>query len=359
VALACPRATPRGLIGRIMVWSVEVRWLIVEASFDHPAWTLEQISRAVVPLQSARRPAQSTVSHILKLFEETGDVAVRGQRGGRPGVPRDHVATVVALVEEAPWLFLDEIGAELAEQNITSPSGRAYDITTLCRLLRAEGFTRKKLRDLTLRREQELMSLYAQLTSSFCAEELLVLDETKRDNRHLKRTHGRARRGQTPLSFSFDVRGASHSVLAVAGVTGILGYDVVEGGYCAENFLSVFKRLLRPLINPRGEPNSVVVLDNAPIHAAVGAELKAFVEGLGGMLIFLPPYCPEFSPIEKMFAQVKAYLRRHQYSPLSDLQRLDDALSQITVSQAIRYFADCGYSLGADARAEAVACAFI
>ena len=52
-----------------------------------------------------------------------------------------------------------------------------------------------------------------------------------------------------------------------------------------------------------------------------------------------------------MFAQVKAYLRRHQYSPLSDLQRLDDALSQITVSQAIRYFADCGFSLGADARA--------
>ena len=119
MALACPR---------IMVWSVEVRWLIVEASFDHPAWTLEQISRAVVPLQSARRPAQSTVSHILKLFEETGDVAVRGQRGGRPGVPRDHVATVVALVEESPWLFLDEIGAELAEQ--TSPRRRAEPTTS-------------------------------------------------------------------------------------------------------------------------------------------------------------------------------------------------------------------------------------
>ena len=70
----------------------------------------------------------------------------------------------------------------------------------------------------------------------------------------------------------------------------------------------------------------------------------------------LPPYCPEFSPIEKMFAQVKRHIARLQHtSPhLCDISKLDAALQQITVKQAIRYFAECGYTLGAAAHQEAL-----
>ena len=96
-------------------------------------------------------------------------------------------------------------------------------------------------------------------------------------------------------------------------------------------------------------------MDNAPIHAAVGLDLEQFVTSRGGILVFLPPYCPEFSHIEKMFAQVKRYLRRQQFDLVThDIVKLGDAMKTITVKQAIQYFADCGYTLGAAAHQEAL-----
>ena len=338
-----------------MVWSEGVRWGIVHAALDHRDWTFSQIAAAVVPAVSAKRPCAQTVSNILDLFEETGDVAVRGQRAG---MPRAHIDALVAIVNKAPWSFLDELAAELFfGHEIANNAGNSYCPTVLCRVLIGEGFTRKKLRDLTINRNAEIMTLFTKLMTHYTAEQLLVVDETKRDNRHLKRTHGRAIRGETPLSFMFDVRGVSHSVLACAGLGGIVAYDVVEAGYCHETFLAAFKRIVGPLIQPHGpgSTNSVVLMDNAPIHEAVGLSLEEFVKSRGDILVFLPPYCPEFSPIEKMFAQVKAHIKRLQHVEMSDLSRLDTAINQITVEQAIRYFADSGYALGPAAHAEALA----
>ena len=56
-------------------------------------------------------------------------------------------------------------------------------------------------------------------------------------------------------------------------------------------------------------PNSVLVLDNAKIHH--GGEWVSIIEGLGGRVLYLPPYLPDFNPIETSFAVIKSWLKRH------------------------------------------------
>ena len=100
-----------------MVWSTDIRWAIVIASRNHPDWTLGQIAAAVVPATASKVPCASTVRNSLDLFEETGGVDIRGQRGGPPGMPPDHVDALVRVVEAAPWAFLDEIAAEFSRMD--------------------------------------------------------------------------------------------------------------------------------------------------------------------------------------------------------------------------------------------------
>ena len=64
-------------------------------------------------------------------------------------------------------------------------------------------------------------------------------------------------------------------------------------------------------MNPYPFKNSVIVLDNARIHH--NAEWIEIVEGLGGRVEFLPPYSPDFNPIELTFGTIKAWLQRYRY----------------------------------------------
>ena len=288
-----------------MVLTEAVRWRIVEAYFNFPEWTDREIADAVVS-RMEKAPVPRTIKNILRLFHETGAVQVRNTRGGQEGMSEAHLQTLKMVVDEEPWLFLDEHADRLFSLGQCNLEGKRYHISTICRAFKRLGYTRTKLRELNRRRSMALMLTFTQLAQQFRAEQLLILDETKRDDRHLKRKMGRSPRGTAPLSFTFDIDGTGHSVMAVAGVRGILGYDAVPGGYCHEVWLAAFKRVVGPMIQRYPAPNSVVMMDNAPIHAAVQEELERFIEvQCGGKLVWLPPYCPEFSPIEKMFAQVR------------------------------------------------------
>ena len=103
---------------------------------------------------------------------------------------------------------VDELATRLFFDGVASPrTAQAYSTSTICRILRVKGYTRKKLRDLSRARNRELMNLFMEVTQAYKAEELLVLDETKRDDRHLKRRYGRSRGRAPPLSFDLKFQG--------------------------------------------------------------------------------------------------------------------------------------------------------
>jgi len=92
---------------------------------------------------------------------------------------------------------------------------------------------------------------------------------------------------------------------------------------------------------------SVVILDNAAIHHAHPA--IELIEETGVLAVFLPPYSPDFMPIEEFFSKVKRYLR--SCDPLvgilheSEMEELIlSAFASITADDYYRWMQDCGYT---------------
>ena len=72
----------------------------------------------------------------------------------------------------------------------------------------------------------------------------------------------------------------------------------------------VFAAYLEQVLGPTLVPGDVVVLDNLPAHKVAG--LAERVEARGARLLYLPPYSPDFNPIELAFSKVKTWLRTAQ-----------------------------------------------
>jgi len=105
-----------------------------------------------------------------------------------------------------------------------------------------------------------------------------------------------------------------------------------------------FLAYLRELLLPALPPGRTIVLDNLAVHHRAAA--RRLVEARGCRLLFLPPYSPDYNPIELAFATLKARLRRAAARTRDDLDRATAAaLAAITPTEAANWFRHCGYSL--------------
>ena len=92
-------------------------------------------------------------------------------------------------------------------------------------------------------------------------------------------------------------------------------------------------------MNPFPGDNSVIIMDNAKIHH--DNELIALIEGLGCRVVFLPPYSPDYNPIETAFSTIKSWIRyNHIFMETCNdpMYALLVACSQITPQMAKSYF---------------------
>ena len=81
---------------------------------------------------------------------------------------------------------------------------------------------------------------------------------------------------------------------------------------------------------PYPGPRSIIVLDNASIHKSV--RLQELCEHSGVILEFLPPYLPDFNPIEAIFKDLKAWIKRN-YILASEFESFNNFL-KFAISQA-------------------------
>jgi transposase len=109
---------------------------------------------------------------------------------------------------------------------------------------------------------------------------------------------------------------------------------------------AVFEAYVERVLAPTLRPGRVVVMDNLGAHR--GERVRELVEARGCSLLFLPPYSPDFSPIEEAFSKLKALLRRASArSRAALLKAIGRALWAITTEDAEGFFGHCGYPLGA------------
>lgn len=135
--------------------------------------------------------------------------------------------------------------------------------------------------------------------------------------------------------------GQPTSLIASLGPQGLGEAMTVEGAVDS----SAFNVYVRQLLCPSLQAGQIVVLDNLSVHKATAA--REAIEGRGCQLLFLPPYSPDYSPIELAFAKIKECLRG---AGARSQQALDEAISRamalVTAADALAWFQHCGYANG-------------
>jgi transposase len=93
---------------------------------------------------------------------------------------------------------------------------------------------------------------------------------------------------------------------------------------------------------PTLDPGDIVVMDNLPAHK--GAAVRATIQACGASLILLPPYSPDFNPIENAFAKFKSRLRKAAARTIQTLETaIADAFHTFTPEECTNYFEAAGY----------------
>lgn len=152
--------------------------------------------------------------------------------------------------------------------------------------------------------------------------------------------YARAPRGERAPGVVPRNTGSNTTLVATLSLAGVGAAMTLEG---AVDRLA-FEAFVREVLAPTLVPGQVVVLDNLSVHQ--GAAIRAAIEAAGCALLFLPPYSPDFAPIEQAFAKLKAALRRAGARTREALEAaIAAALAAITVRDAAGWFAHCGYRL--------------
>ncbi len=114
---------------------------------------------------------------------------------------------------------------------------------------------------------------------------------------------------------------------------------VIDGPMNGNAFLAYVEQILAPTLRP----GDIVVLDNLGAHKVAG--VRHAIEAAGAMLLYLPPYSPDFNPIEQLFAKLKALLRKAAERSVDALwNRIADLLDAFTPHECANYLRNAGYA---------------
>jgi len=119
----------------------------------------------------------------------------------------------------------------------------------------------------------------------------------------MARLYGRCPQGRRLLSKAPAGHWQTTTMIAAAGLDGVAAAFALEGAVDAESFVVYVERVLLPTLHG-GE---IVVLDNLACHKH--PRVRELIESVGAEVWYLPPYSPDFNPIEKMWSKIKQVLR--------------------------------------------------
>lgn len=171
--------------------------------------------------------------------------------------------------------------------------------------------------------------------------ELVFVDETGIDTRMVRR-YARAPTGER----AHGTQPATYRRLTVIGglaAEGLLALMSSPHAMDTALFLGYLDQVLIPEL-ARRKPNAIVVLDNLKPHHAAAVKEKLAAAGL--RLLYLPPYSPDFAPVEPAWSKLKTLLRTAAKRSLEALEgALARVIDAITPEDAHGYFTHCGYDL--------------
>ena len=154
----------------------------------------------------------------------------------------------------------------------------------------------------------------------------------------MARRRGRSQRGERCRASVPHGHWKMTTFTAGLRLDGMTAPLVLDGPMDGECFLAYVEQILVPSLRP----GDVVVMDNLPAHRVKG--VRRAIERAGAKLLYLPPYSPDFNPIEQAFSKLKAHLRKAAARTLEDLwNEIAAILNTFTPDECKNYFVNSGY----------------
>ena len=168
-------------------------------------------------------------------------------------------------------------------------------------------------------------------------DDFIFLDEAG-CHQAMPRLYARAPRGQRALATKPVNRGRHITRLGALSLQGLVAAMTIEGFTDGAVFLAFLHEVLLPQLRP----GQSLIMDNLKAHKVVGGAAACAAAGV--RLLYLPPYSPDFSPIEECWSKVKTLLRAKAARTLEALeQAIAEALAAITSQDAHGWFTHAGY----------------
>lgn len=284
--------------------------------------------------------ALGTVYHI---FLVTGDVLAKPapQRTALRTLSHSDELFIMGLIIDSPGLYLSELC-----HAVEDVCGKCISPSAVCKVIHKHGFTRKKLQHAAKQRSVQYRGEYMAEIQMYHSDCFVFIDETGCGNKDHIRNFGYAMRGESAVDHRWFHRGKRISAIAAMSNSGILGVELMSGSVNGDRFFDYVRGSLIPEMLPFDceNPNSIAVLDNCSIHHV--QQVTQLFKDAGILVLFLPPYSPDFMPIEKTFSFVKYYLKDHDdlwQSMNNPTVLVQAAFDSVTSSQCNGWISSCGY----------------
>ncbi|WP_242051428.1 IS630 family transposase [Nostoc sp. FACHB-280] len=284
----------------------------------------------------------SFIEKLLKQYRETGSIApkVRTEQTP-PKLNAEQFNVLKEIVEANNDATLAEIRVILAEK-----TGVIISISTVDRMLqKMEISLKKKTLHASEKETERVQSLRVQFwlqLQGIPAENLIFIDEAGA-NLSLIRHSARSKKGKRAHGQRPQKRCKNVSIIGALALKGVISQYSILG---ATDGLT-FEAYISQKLVPRLWAGAYVIIDNCSIHK--GAEIEKIIQSAGAKLIYLPPYSPDFSPIENCWSKIKNLLRSIGARSYPDLAKaIETAFSQITLNDIHNWFTHCCYCTSLD-----------
>lgn len=304
-------------------YSLDLRERIL-AAVDHHDGSIRWIARIF-------RVSTAFIVRLLQRRRAAGTIAPKPHRGGPPPAlgPGD-LERLAALVREQPDATLEQLKQRGGFKCSLKTLWYALDRLGLTRKKKSLHATQRDRPDVQAKREQ-----FRQKISTIEPKKLVFVDETGVTT-VMNPTYARAPRGQRAVD-SAPASWETYTVIAALGLDGVRAPLVFPGSTDTVVFQSYVQQVLVPQLHE----GDVVVFDNLKPHLAAG--VKKSIEGAGAQVLPLPPYSPEYTPIEEMFSKFKEFLRRVGARAKEHLyDAIGEGLREVTAQDILGWFGHAG-----------------
>ena len=285
----------------------------------------------------------STVYRTVQHFLNTGTVDKKKYNSDNlPRKLNDVIQLLILqLVLDRPGIILREIQDEVMEV-----AGVDLAESTICQFLHTQNFSRQKMRITATQRDEALRAVFASELSIYKADMFIFMDETGSNRRDAMRRYAYSWRGKPAVAQKLLVRGHHLSAIAIMSTVGVLDCEIVDGAVDGNVLYQFVQNRILPHLMPfdGSNPHSIVVLDNASVHHVDG--IADLIQGVGALVMYLPPYSPDFNPIEELFSKlkctIKSYERELQYQCMELEEIVLSSFCHITAEDCCGWIANSG-----------------